>query len=123
MSKLIIMGLVIGIMCTSNYLVHSEEIVVTRTWLPGAAVEQEIRFSTTKKDYETTRDDILKRMKAGDQSAFVNPADGPWMQVETTATIGMEVKGIGTAEGRKHLRQVTASEEALFLYEQWRKGN
>lgn len=88
--------------------------------LPGASMEQEIWYSTTEADYESIRDSILQRMKDGDQSAFVNPTEGPWIRVETTAKIGLEYRGFGTAEGRKHLRQISAAEEALFLYERWK---
>jgi hypothetical protein len=83
-------------------------------------MDQEVTYSTSQADYESTRDAILKRMKNGDQTAFVNPSNGPWMRVETTAKIGIELKGIGVSQGRKNLRQITAAEEALFLYNEWK---
>lgn len=80
-------------------------------------MEQEIIYSTTEKDYNNYRDEILARLRDGDQSAMVNPIDGPTKIVQTTAKIGFEIKGVGTSEGRKHLRRITAAEEALFLYQ------
>ena len=83
-------------------------------------MDQEVTYSTSQSDYESNRDALLKRMKSGDQTAFVNPSGGPWMRVETTAKIGIEVKGVGASQGRKHLRQITAAEEALYLYNRWK---
>lgn len=100
----------------------AEETIVSTVDLPGASLEQEITYSTSRADYESARDKTLERMKNADNTAFVNPKDGPWMRVETTAEIGLSIKGVGTSEGRKYLRQISAAEEALFLYEKWKKG-
>ena len=81
----------------------AEEVVVSSVDLPGASMEQEITYSTTKADYTAARDDRFERLKNGDPSAFVNSSEGPWMRVETTAKIGFAYKGIGTSEGRKNL--------------------
>ena len=45
--------------------------------LPGASMEQEITYHPTKAEYIATRDGILKRLKASDKTALVNPMDGP----------------------------------------------
>jgi hypothetical protein len=95
----------------------AEEIVVTSVDLPGASLSQEVTYSPSKAAYEEARDSVLKRLKEGDKTAFVNPQTGPWMRVETTATIGFEYKGFGSGEGRKHLRQISAAEEALYKFE------
>lgn len=95
---------------------HAAETIVDNVDLPGASLNQEVTYSTTRNDYNKTRDAILKRMKAGDASAFVNEPS-PWKRVETTATIGVAFKSIGTSSGRKNIRQISASEEALYLFE------
>ncbi|MBY5453932.1 hypothetical protein HFO91_30605 [Rhizobium leguminosarum] len=95
---------------------RADEKVVTAVNLPGASLDQEVTYHPSKAEYEAARDEVLKRLKAGDNTAFVNPADGPWMIVETTATIGLEYKGVGASQGRKHLRQVSAAEDALYLF-------
>lgn len=100
--------------------VHSREVVVRRVDLPGVAMEQEVTYSTSRADYERQRDERLARLRKGDSSASVNPASGPWMLVETTATIGLAYQGIGSSSGRKQLRRITAAEEALYLYERGR---
>jgi hypothetical protein len=81
-------------------------------------MEQEVTYSPSKAEYENTRDQTLIRLRAGDNSAMVNPRNGPWMRVETTAKIGFELKGVGLAEGRKNLRQISAAEEALFRFQE-----
>lgn len=101
----------------SSTIISGEEIVVESVSLPGASLEQEVTYSTTKTDYEATRDAILERLRAADPTARVNPADGPWKRVETTAKIGISIKDVGIAKGRVHLRQISAAEEALFLFE------
>lgn len=102
--------------CCSS-VVSAEETVKESVSLPGASLEQEVTYSTSKADYDSTRDGILKRLQDGDQSAMVNPTEGPWKQVETTAMIGFEVKGVGASQGTVHKRQISAAEEALFLFE------
>lgn len=94
----------------------AEETVVESVNLPGASLTQEVTYSTTRDDYNKTRDDIPARMKKDDNSAFVNKPD-PWKHVETTATVGIEFKGFGTSSGKKNIRQISASEEALYLFE------
>ncbi|TPI59860.1 hypothetical protein FJ420_21315 [Mesorhizobium sp. B3-1-3] len=99
----------------------AEERVVKSVNLLGiASMEQEVVYNTSEADYLKTRDDILERLKKGDPTAAMNPADGPWMQVETTAKIGFEIKDVGLAQGKKNLRQVSAAEEALSLYDKWK---
>jgi hypothetical protein len=95
----------------------AEETIVSSVDLPGASMDQEVTYSPTKAEYERVRDETLARLRAGDNSAMVNPHNGPWMRVETTAKIGFEFKGIGVAQGRKHLRQISAAEEALYKYQ------
>ncbi|MGO6943429.1 hypothetical protein [Rhizobium johnstonii] len=106
---------ILAVLCFA-FTTNAEEIVVDSVDLPGASLTQEVTYSTTKADYNQTRDDILSRMKSGDKSAFVNNPS-PWKRVETTATIGVAYKGVGASTGKKHLRQISASEEALFLFE------
>ncbi|MGM4960898.1 hypothetical protein ACT4MK_36905 [Bradyrhizobium barranii] len=96
----------------------ADEVIMRSLDLPGASMEQEITYSPTRIEYERVRDDTLTRLKQGDKTAMVNPGNGPWMRVETTAKIGFAYKGIGVSEGRKHLRQISAAEEALYRYEQ-----
>lgn len=96
---------------------YCEEIVIRSINLPGASMQQEVMYSTDMRDYESVRDEILSRLKKGDLSARINPSDGPWMRVETTAAIGLEYKGIGSSSGRKEIRQISAAEEALYLFE------
>ncbi|WP_451982625.1 hypothetical protein [Azospirillum endophyticum] len=95
---------------------HAEETIVENVDLPGASLHQEVTYSTTRSDYNDKRDSILKRLKKGDSSAFVNDPN-PWKRVETTATIGIAFKGVGTSSGKKNIRQISASEEALYLFE------
>lgn len=101
----------------------AEETVIASLSLPFASMEQEVTYSTSKADYDKVRDDTLARMKEGDASAFVNPSDGPWLRAETVAKIGIEVSGMGGAVGKKNVRQVTAAEAALYLYEKWKAEN
>jgi hypothetical protein len=97
--------------------VLAEETIRTTISLPGASLEQEVTYSTTKSDYESVRDGILKRLKEGDPTAMVNPTDGPWMKAETTAMIGLEVKGVGVSQGKVHKRQISAAEEAFYIFQ------
>lgn len=80
-------------------------------------MEQEITYHPSRNAYRSTRDSLLSRMRRGDTSAFVNLRAGPWMIVSTTAAIGFEVKGIGASTGRRYLRQISAAEEALYIFE------
>lgn len=103
--------------CLMNVTARSEETIVESINLPGASMEQEVTYSTTKLEYEAARDDRLKRLREGDETAFVNPREGPWMRVETTAKIGFEYQGVGAASGRKNVRQISAAEEALYRFQ------
>ena len=96
---------------------HADETLVSSVDLPGASLSQEVTYSPTKAEYDRVRDETLARLKKGDLSARVNPTNGPWMRVETTAKIGFSVKGVGVSNGTKTLRQITAAEEALFRLE------
>jgi hypothetical protein len=108
---------VILVIASIGAIANADEKIVRSGTLPGASIEQEITYHPSLKDYETARDERLALLKKGDKSAYQNPADGPWMQVETTAKIGIELKGVGVAQGRKNLRQITAAEEALYIFE------
>lgn len=99
------------------FIALPEETIVRSIGLPGASLDQEVTYHPTRADYEAARDEVLRKLRAGDPSARVNPAAGPWMRAETTAMIGFAVKGIGASEGRKDYRQISAAEEALFLFE------
>lgn len=99
----------------------AEETIVKHGSLPFATLSQEITYSTTQKDYLAHRDKVLEELKKGNYSAAQNTADAPWMRVETTATVGLEFKGVGTADGKKLIRQVSASEEAWVLFKEWEK--
>lgn len=97
---------------------RADETVVSSVFLPGASISQEVTYSPSKAEYEQFRDQVLARLRKGDPKAFSNPAAGPWMRAETTAMIGLEFKGAGAASGRKHLRQISAAEEALFRFQE-----
>jgi hypothetical protein len=101
---------------TCAYSIADETYVMSYE-LPGASMEQEITFHPSKDTYLHARDDILKRLKASDNTAMSNPKDGPWVLVETTAKIGLSYKGVGASSGRKNLRQISAADEALFLFD------
>ena len=111
--KFLIFGACACLIATSTL---AEEIVVESIDLPGASMNQEVTYSSSRADYNANRDSILERMKAGDPGAFVNNPD-PWKRDDTTATIGFAYKGIGSSSGRKNIRQISASEEALYLFE------
>jgi hypothetical protein len=97
--------------------VNAEEIIIRETELPFASMTQEIIYSTSQKQYDLERDFILKKLRERDFSVMQNPSGGSTKIVQTTAMIGISWKGVGTSEGRKHLRKITAAEEALFLFE------
>jgi|GEM_PF-3715696 len=100
--------------------VFAQEIVIKSVHLPGASMEQEVTYYPSEQEYELFRDSVLKSLRAGDPEAFVNPIDAPWMRAETSAKIGIAYQGVGVAKGRKNIRQITASEEALLLFEKER---
>jgi hypothetical protein len=52
-------------------------------------MEQEITYFTSEAHYNSFRNDILKRLKAGEISAQQNPINGPTKIVETTVKIGI----------------------------------
>jgi hypothetical protein len=95
----------------------AQQTFVESVHLPGASLDQEVTYYPTKDEYLKTRDAILTRLKSGDKTAFVNDKNGPWKRVETTAKIGVEVKGVGVSQGRKNLRQISAAEDALYEFE------
>lgn len=103
--------------CTFAQHAFCEETVIRKLSLPFASIEQRVTYSTTESDYNHTRDQILMRLKAGVKSALVNPQDTPWLRAETTLTIGIAYEGYGIDKGRVRLRQVSAAEEALYLFE------
>lgn len=119
MNKAKMMG--VGVLAlVGSSLACADEVVVRSIDLPGASMYQEVTYSPDRRTYESTRDAILVHLEKGDDTARVNPVDGPWMLVETTAEIGLAVKGVGTFSGRKHLRRVSAAEEALYRFERGR---
>jgi hypothetical protein len=85
--------------------------------LPGASMSQDVTYHPSRSEYLSVRNKTFDLLKAKKSSANVNPADGPWMLVETTATIGLEYHGVGVSSGRKHVRKVSAAEEALYMLE------
>lgn len=104
----------------------SEEIVVESISLPGASLEQEIIYHPSKKTYIAACEARIAALQKKDPEAYVNPIDGPWMIAETTAMVGFEIgvdfKGLSVGSvksmsGRKHLRRVTAAEDALYRFE------
>lgn len=95
----------------------AEERIVRSLSLPFASLEQEVIYNPSRREYETARDDILARLKKGDNLARMNPASGPWLRAVTTARVGFEIRGVGATEGRTNYRQVSAAEEALYLFE------
>jgi hypothetical protein len=105
--------------CTSVAL--ADETRVEDVNLPGASLSQEVTYHPSKEEYEHVRVDTLERLKAGHSSALVNPRNGPWKRVETTAKIGFEYKGVGTSSGRKLLRQISAAEDALFEFDKTKR--
>ena len=102
-----------------SQLVSAEEIVIGYGGLPGASIENEIYYSTSEDDYNDTLEEILDGLKDGDEDYLVNPADGPYRIVQTTAKVGISYRGVGFGKGRKHLRQVSAADEAFFKFEKW----
>jgi hypothetical protein len=97
--------------------VMADETVNRTITLPGAEADQAVIFHPSEKEYNSAREQRLRLLEAKDPSGCVNSQDGPWMQVQTTAKIGFSIKGVGVLEGKTHVRQVSAAEEALFLYE------
>lgn len=96
----------------------AQEVIVRKGWLPFglAGVEQTLTFHPSEEDYNSVRDETLKKLSAGEP--IVNLADGPWVQIETTATVGVEIEGIGSSSGRTSFRQITAIEDALYRFEE-----
>lgn len=122
----VLLALVLGALLSTPDEALAEEIVNRSVGLPGASMEQKIIFNPSEAEYVAARDARLKALQAGDPAAMVNPIDGPWMIVETTAMIGfsvgvdfagLSVGAIEAMEGRTSLRRVTAAEEALFMFE------
>lgn len=95
----------------------ADETVNLTISLPGAEADQVVIFHPSKDEYNAAREKRLRLLEEKDPTGCVNPQDGPWMQVQTTAKIGFSIKGVGVLEGKTHVRQVSAAEEALFMYE------
>jgi hypothetical protein len=98
-------------------LADAEEIVVRKGWLPFgiAGIEQELTFHPSEREYNLVRDQTIAKLKNGE--AVVNFADGPWVRIETTATVGFEIEGLGSSSGATSIRQITAVEDALYRFE------
>ena len=96
---------------------QEQETVVKRVWLPFASLETEVTYHPSKKAYEKLRDDTLAGLRACDPAAFFNPAEGPWKHAETTAEVGIDVRGVGASTGRKLVREIPAAEDALEMFE------
>jgi hypothetical protein len=105
------------LICPTVHLALADETLKSAIHLPGASVDQEVTYHPSKSEYESVRTRTLDRLKAKDPSARVNPSNGPWMLVETTAMIGIEYHGVGVSNGRKHVRKVSAAEEALYMHD------
>ena len=118
--------LTLALMVISATATYSEEILNRSVSSPGASMEQKVIYHPSEAAYLEAREERLEALRDGDPSAMVNPSDGPWMIVETTAMVGMEigvdfpglsVGSISAMEGRTHLRRITAAEDALFTFE------
>ena len=96
---------------------QERETVVKRVWLPFASLETEVTYHPSEKAYEKLRDDTLARLRACDPAAFFNPADGPWKQAETTAGLELDLRVAGVSKGRTLVREISAAEDALELFE------
>lgn len=98
-------------------LSFAEETVVRKAWLPFglADLEQTLIFHPDEATYNEERDEALRKLRAGE--TLFNPADGAWVQIETTATVGVEIKGVGSSSGTTTYRQIGATEDALFRFE------
>ena len=96
---------------------QEQETVVKRVWLPFASLETEVTYHPSKKAYEKLRNDTLAGLRACDPAAFFNPAEGPWKHAETTAEVGIDVRGVGASTGRKLVREIPAAEDALEMFE------
>lgn len=110
-------GFFVAAMVFVPSLSQAEETVVRKAWLPFglADVEQTLIFDPSEAEYNSARDDALTRLRAGE--SLNNPIDGPWVRIETTATVGFEIEGIGSSSGTTKYRQITAAEDALFQFE------
>lgn len=109
------------ILLTENFASADETLVQEASILGLASMEQAITYHPSKTQYGQARDDTLARLRDGDNTAMVNPAEGPWMRVVTTAKVGFEIPvgdlgNAGALSGREHVRQISAAEEALFIY-------
>ena len=107
---------VIVLVTTLNWS-FAEEVVTRSHSLPGASLEQELTYSTSKADFEKTRDAFLKRMRAGDPSAMQNPEGVPQVTIKTTADVGVTYRGVGLSKGKMYTCTYTASEDALWIFE------
>ena len=96
---------------------QERETVFKRVWLPFASLETEVTYHPSEKAYEKLRDDTLARLRACDPAAFFNPADGPWKQAETTAELEIDLRVAGVSKGRTLVREISAAEDALELFE------
>jgi hypothetical protein len=117
-------GIVVACGSICFLLAHTasaDETIVRAATLPFASAEQEVTYHPSLREYERARDETLAKLRRGDASSYVNPKDGPWMLVQTTVEIGIEIKGIGSSEGRKNVRQISAAEEALYVFEHQQK--
>lgn len=101
----------------SGYAVSAEEVVVRKAWLPFglADLEQTLIFNPDEETYNSERDEALGKLRAG--QSLNNPIEGAWVRIETTATVGIEIEGIGASSGHTTYRQITAAEDALFRFE------
>ncbi len=124
--KTIKLPLTFALTLISATATYSEEILNRSVSLPGASMDQKVIYNPSEAAYLEAREKRLEALRDGDPSAMVNPSAGPWMIVETTAMVGMEIGldfpglsfgSIGAMEGRTHLRRITAAEDALFTFE------
>jgi hypothetical protein len=113
-------ALVIATLFLSLNPAIAEEVIVRSLTLPFSSMEQEVTYHPSRREYEVVRNKILARLKQGDPTARANPQSGPWLRAVTTAKIGFEFHSIGASQGRVNYRQVSAAEEALYLFESGR---
>jgi hypothetical protein len=109
------LSVILTLTCVASF---AEETLITSIDLPGASVSQQVTYNPSKAIYVSERDTVLRKLREGDNSARVNPVNGAWMRAETTATIGISYQGVGVAQGRVNVRQITAAEEALYRFQQ-----
>lgn len=118
---IVALGLVVVAGSTQVVRVQDHETVVKRVWVGvegfGAAHEEDVTYYPNEDVYEKLRDDTLDRLRECESAAFFNPADGPWKHAKTTTEWDFDLKVGGIFKGRRLVREVSAAEEALEMFE------